>query len=190
MVVENLTDMSLPPPEAAKYAIACGARVSGGTDMKRLSQCLAEDFGLTVRTTDDVNELLAHLRAPASESEPPAGAGVRAGGFTPPSEYGMKEGPAELERSEFRGGGIAVANVGGDRAGYKGVFSDGGHYVVVLGIAPDGRLLIADPGLYSGKYQKPHRKAAEVVDDLVYAQPDVLDKDAQNRSPRFTLLAV
>lgn len=150
MVVENLTDMSLPPPEAAKYAIACGARVSGGTDMKRLSQCLAEDFGLTVRTTDDVDELLAHLKQ----------------------------------------NGIAVANVGGDRPGYKGVFSDGGHYLVALCLAPDGRVALADPGLYAGKYQKPHRRAAEAVGGLVYAQPDALDKDAQNRSPRFTLFAV
>lgn len=147
MVVETLTDMAFPPAEAAKYAIACGARVSGGTDMRKLSQHLAEDFNLDVRTTDDADELVKHLEA----------------------------------------GGIAIANVGGDRTGYKGVFSDGGHYLVALGIAPDGRILLADPYLYEGKYAQPHRRSVEVVDELLYAPADVLDKDAENRSPRYTL---
>ena len=68
MVVETLTDMAFPPEEAAKYAISCGARVSGGTDMRKLSRHLAEDFGLDVRTTDDVDELVKHLKAGASAS--------------------------------------------------------------------------------------------------------------------------
>lgn len=187
MVVETLTDMAFPPPEAAKYAISCGARVSGGTDMRKLSRKLAEDFGLDVRTTDDVGELVAHLEAGASESEPPAGAGVRAAGFIPASEYKKKGVPAELERSEFRGGGVAIANVGGDRGSYKGVFSDGGHYLVALGAAPDGRVILADPYLYDGKYTKPHRRSVEVVDKLLYAPAAVLDKDADNRTPRYTL---
>lgn len=147
MVVETLTDMAFPPPEAAKYAISCGARVSGGTDMRKLSRHLAEDFNLGVRTTDDADELLAHLKS----------------------------------------GGIAIANVGGDRGSYKGVFSDGGHYLVVLGAAPDGRIILADPYLYDGKYAQPHRRVVEVVDNLLYAPADVLDKDAENRSPRYTL---
>ncbi|HIU43854.1 MAG TPA: hypothetical protein IAB67_06115 [Candidatus Ventrousia excrementavium] len=87
-------------------------------------------------------------------------------------------------------GSIAVANVGGDRTGHKGVFSDSGHYLVVLAEAPDGRLVLADPYLYAGKYDKPHRQAVEVVNSLLYAPPDVVDKDAENRSPRYTVFGV
>ena len=87
-------------------------------------------------------------------------------------------------------GCAAIVNVGGDRAGYKGVFSDGGHYLVVLAEAPDGRLVLADPYLYAGKYDKSYRQAVEVVDDLRYAPPDVVDKDAENRRPRYTVFGV
>lgn len=87
----------------------------------------------------------------------------------------------------LRQGSIAIANVGGDRAGYRGVFSDGGHYVIVFGIAPDGRLVIADPYRYAGKYEKSYRKAVEAAGSLLYAAPGVLDKDTENRSPRYTI---
>lgn len=84
-------------------------------------------------------------------------------------------------------GCAAIVNVGGDRAGYKGVFSDGGHYLVVFGQAADGRLVLADPYLYAGKYDKSYRQAVEVVGDLLYATPEVVDEDAENRSPRYTI---
>ena len=81
----------------------------------------------------------------------------------------------------------AIVNVGGDRTGYKGVFSDGGHYLVIFGQAADGRLVLADPYLYAGKYDKSYRKAVEVAGSLLYATPEVVDKDAENRSPRYTI---
>ena len=93
-------------------------------------------------------------------------------------------------KSRVCGGAIAICNTGGDRSGYKGVFSDGGHYVVVLGLAPDGRLMLADPGFYAGKYDKSYRRAVEVAGNLLYAPPDVLDRDAQNRNPRYMLFGV
>ena len=93
-------------------------------------------------------------------------------------------------KSRVCGGAIAICNTGGDRSGYKGVFSDGGHYVVVLGLAPDGRLMLADPGFYAGKYDKSYRRAVEVAGNLLYAPPDVLDRDAQNRNPRYMLVGV
>lgn len=93
-------------------------------------------------------------------------------------------------RAALEQGSIAVVNVGGDRAGYKGVFSDSGHYLVVLAEAPDGRLVLADPYLYAGKYDKPHRQAVEVVGNLLYAPPDVVNKDAENRRPRYTVFGV
>ena len=110
---------------------------------------------------------------------------AKAFGLTVTQSNDMTELPAALKR-----GSVAIANTGGDRPGYKGVFSDGGHYVVVLGLAPDGRLMLADPGFYAGKYQKPHRKVVEVVGNLLYASPQVLDRDAQNRNPRYMLFGV
>lgn len=87
-------------------------------------------------------------------------------------------------------GGAAIVNVGGNRGSYKGVFSDAGHYLVVLCQAPDGRLVLADPYMYAGKYQKAHRKAVEVCGSLLYAAPDVVDRDADNRSPRYTIFGI
>ena len=46
-----------------------------------------------------------------------------------------------------RTGGAVVANVGGDREGYIGVFTHGGHYVVVISETEDGRLCILDPSI-------------------------------------------
>lgn len=146
MLVENLTGEAFPPERAAAYAIETGARVSGGTDMVKLSACLGRDFALGAETSDNVSKLLLCLQS----------------------------------------GGMAIANTGGDRQGYKGVFSDAGHYVAVLGIKA-GELVIGDPGLYGGKYDKPYRASVTVSDGLCCAPPEVLDADCANRSPRYYL---
>lgn len=104
--------------------------------------------------------------------------------------YGLKvteTNSVDVMQSALEKGGIAIVNVGGNRGSYKGVFSDGGHYLIVLGQAPDGRLMLVDPYLYAGKFDKPHRKVVEVVGNLLYAAPDVVDRDADNRSPRYTI---
>ena len=68
-------------------------------------------------------------------------------------------------------GSIAVANVGGDRTGHKGVFSDSGHYLVVLAEAPDGRLVLADPYLMAPyaagvlRFTVPYADLAGIVAD-------------------------
>lgn len=148
MLVENLTGEPFPPERAAAYAIGAGARVSGGTDMRKLAKSLGQSFGLTVEMSDKVSRLTACLSS----------------------------------------GGMAIANAGGDRQGYKGVFSNGGHYVAVFGLS-GGQLIIGDPGLYSGKYDKPYRKTVTVSTGLCYAEAEVLDRDCANRSPRYYLFA-
>ena len=90
-------------------------------------------------------------------------------------------------------GGMAICNVNGnikDRSGkliYRGVFSSGGHYVVVVSI--DGNTaIIADPGMYPGKYDGKYRAAqVAVLGDVLSADVSVLDKDSRYRSPRFYL---
>lgn len=92
---------------------------------------------------------------------------------------------AEL-RAHLKKGGVAIANVAG-----RGMFSTGGHYLVVLA-EEDGLLTIADPGYYGGKYgvRYPRRRAAVRVagpDHLLRCAPSVLDADCVGRSPRYYL---
>lgn len=88
-----------------------------------------------------------------------------------------------------KAGAWAIVNVGGDRAGYTGLFSDGGHYVLVRAASPDQRLVVLDPGMYPGKYDKPGRKGGvEIRGNDILVKPADLDKDAENRSPRYYLI--
>jgi len=124
-------------------AKSCGARVSGGTNMKRLCEQLCSNYGLQCIQTNSLSDLLAHLQT----------------------------------------GGIAICNTAG-----RGMFSTGGHYVTALGLL-DGRLCLADPGLYAGKYSTGRRKkAVTVTGDLLLTDPQVLEADCIGRWPRYYLL--
>ena len=82
----------------------------------------------------------------------------------------------------------AIANVGGNRQGYIGLFSDGGHYVVVRGIEPDGRLIVWDPGYYAGKFDKAGRKGRVAVrgNDILVTVTE-LERDTESRTPNYYL---
>lgn len=85
-------------------------------------------------------------------------------------------------------GGMAIANVGGNRAGYTGVFSDAGHYVVAAGIKPDGRVIVLDPCLYEGKFNKAgRREKVSVSGNEVWCAPTVLHQDTFTRNPNYYL---
>lgn len=58
----------------------------------------------------------------------------------------------------LRSGGSVVALVRGTEGDKIGLFSNGGHYINVIGIEKDGRLAILDPSLQPGKYDIPARK--------------------------------
>ena len=89
---------------------------------------------------------------------------------------------AQLQ-AHLQAGGVAICNVAG-----RGMFSTGGHFMAVPGMT-DGKLLIADPGLYSGKYASAKRKAAVTVcGDLLLTRPETLDADCRGRSPKYYLL--
>lgn len=123
-------------------AINGGARVSGGTDMRRMAQLIASQYKLKYTTTSSVSELVAHLKR----------------------------------------GGVAICNSAG-----RGMFSTGGHYVVALGML-GGKVCIADPGLYTGKYSTAARRAkVQVSGDLIFADPATLDADCIGRYPRYYL---
>lgn len=86
-------------------------------------------------------------------------------------------------------GGMAIANVGGKRSGWSGLFSDSGHFITVLGILADGRFIIGDPGIYNGKFNSSFRRSKVEVDgDLVYVNSSNLNSDTLNRTPNYYLL--
>lgn len=141
-VVGALTGKAISVRVMRDLAVSGGARVSGGTDMKRLASLICGRYGLKVTTTSSLPELQRHL--------------IR--------------------------GGVAICNSAG-----RGMFSTGGHYVVALGIL-GGKVCIADPGLYTGKYSTAARKAKVTVSgDLVFADAETLNADCIGRAPRYYL---
>lgn len=90
--------------------------------------------------------------------------------------------------AHLKAGGMAIANVGGNRGNYTGVFSDGGHYVVAAGVASDGRIVILDPGYYAGKFNKAGRKGKVTVQgNNCLCDISVLGQDTSNRNPAYWL---
>lgn len=87
--------------------------------------------------------------------------------------------------SALQGGSVAVCNVSGDRAGRKGIFSTGGHYVVA--IAGDADCVqVLDPGIYAGKYLAAYRaEAVTQLGDVLLCAPETLEADCQNRNPMY-----
>lgn len=92
--------------------------------------------------------------------------------------------------AHLKAGGMAIANVGGNRPGYTGVFSDGGHYVVVAGSTSSGKVVVLDPGYYAGKFNKAGRKGkVTIIGNNCVCDVSVLAKDTQNRTPAYWLFA-
>lgn len=87
----------------------------------------------------------------------------------------------------LKNGGMAIANVGGNREGYIGVFSNGGHYIVVAGLVGN-KAIILDPQLYSGKFNKDGRRGkVSVTGNECICNIDILAKDTSNRNPAYWL---
>lgn len=93
--------------------------------------------------------------------------------------------------AHLKKGGLAIANVGGDKGGYTGVFSSGGHYIVVGGINSEGKLIVFDPGYYIGKFNKSGRynKVSESNFPEIYVETNVLNKDCETRYPKYYLFS-
>lgn len=89
-------------------------------------------------------------------------------------------------KADIKGGRVAIANVGGDRTGYKGVFSNSGHYIVVYG-TKDGDPIIYDSGYYQNKYDSSYRSARVTIgkNNQIYTDWAILNQDCSNRSPRY-----
>ncbi|MFR8017536.1 MAG: hypothetical protein ACLU48_13750 [Clostridiaceae bacterium] len=95
--------------------------------------------------------------------------------------YGETSDLNEL-KAHLAKGGLAIANSGGDREGYTGVFTHGGHYILVVS-ADDNEACILDPSYKEGKYEEPGRDGkARAVDGFVYCSLKVLAEDCANRT--------
>lgn len=104
------------------------------------------------------------------------------------TQYGVnlaKTDDASKLRAALKAGKIAICNVGGDRTGYKGVFSNGGHFIVAYGWK-DGPI-IYDPGFYQNKYDSAYRSARVTVgaNNQLFCSLDTLSNDCANRQPRY-----
>ena len=95
----------------------------------------------------------------------------------------------ERVRYCLRTGGAAVAHSGGDREGYVGVFTHGGHYVTLINEEPDGRIAVLDPSYKAGKYDEEGcRGKVEMKGEFIaLCDLSVLAKDTENRDPGFYL---
>lgn len=94
---------------------------------------------------------------------------------------------AEELKAHLRSGGEAIANVGGDRDGYTGLFAHVGHYIVVVSADGD-ELCILDPAYHTGRYEEEGRKGKVRVNELfAYCSSEALAKDAENRTPSYYL---
>lgn len=102
-------------------------------------------------------------------------------------DYGLKSKQTSSVfdlQQHLKSGGVAICNTAGN-----GMFSTGGHYVLALGEL-NGKICIADSGMYTGKYSSAKRRAAvSVSGDLIFASAATLDADCKGRWPRYYLLS-
>lgn len=91
--------------------------------------------------------------------------------------------------THLQNGGMAVANVGGDREGHIGVFSHGGHYIAVIGFV-NGELCILDPSYKTDKFNEDGRRGLiREIPPYLYCAPEVLVRDTENRTPGYYLFS-
>ncbi|MGC2871944.1 hypothetical protein ACDL92_01435 [Ihubacter sp. mB4P-1] len=89
----------------------------------------------------------------------------------------------------LQSGGCAILNPGGDREGYHGLFTSSGHYMTAISYH-NGEILILDPSWSETKFQTPMRKGrVREAGCLVYATPEVIIEDTENRRPRYFLFS-
>lgn len=100
-------------------------------------------------------------------------------------DYQIAWEPQEALRFLQENRGMVIANVRGDRPqdGYTGVFSDGGHYIV-LAAAQGNTVKVWDPmyRIGSGRYDVPGRKGKVRLDgNEAYADFSVIEQDCMER---------
>lgn len=148
--------------------------------------------------------VLSHMGIDVSVSEMAefsVGIGARVDGGTDMRLLGIKtaekyhlqysiSNDAQTLSEHLEHGGIAIANVGGNRDGYKGIFSDVGHYIVVTGKEKDGMLKIYDVGEYDNKYKGSMAWRMNFLrrdGKYLLCTEKTLEQDTLNRNPNYYL---
>lgn len=84
-------------------------------------------------------------------------------------------------------GGKAIINVGGNREGHDGTFSNGGHYILAVS-ATEREVCVLDPSWTEVKFsEEPRRSRVRQHGYWLYCSPEVLEEDTQNRTPGYYL---
>lgn len=84
-------------------------------------------------------------------------------------------------------GGVAVANTGGDRDGYKCPFSPRGHYIFLFG-ADEDQVFVYDTVRKPGKYEDIDCPEITIAGESLIVDFDFLDRACDNKNPRYCLI--
>lgn len=85
--------------------------------------------------------------------------------------------------------GFVIANSGGDEEGYTGVFTSGGHYILLT--AAKGRVIeVLDPALWPDKFSVKGRvEKVFWIGDRIYTDAKFIAEDCRNRDPAYYLFS-
>ncbi len=84
-----------------------------------------------------------------------------------------------------KNGGYAIANTRGDQGGYKGLFSNVGHFVLVVAVT-NGLLTVLDPSYRRGKYGNYEEEGTvKVYNKSVYCDQKSLEMDCLGKDPSY-----
>ena len=87
----------------------------------------------------------------------------------------------------LREGGHVIANVSGDKEGYIGVYSDVGHYLLLLSVK-DHMLTVLDSSLKPEKFEKEGRKGKVTIKgNYTLCHKDIMVAETLHKSPRYHL---
>lgn len=95
----------------------------------------------------------------------------------------------DVLKEHMKKGGMAIAQSGGDREGYIGVFTHGGHFLVLDHVEEDQAYLL-DPSYQEGKFDEPSRVGKVHLSlPFVVCDMETLRKDCENRTPAYYLFS-
>ena len=80
----------------------------------------------------------------------------------------------------LREGGRVIALVGGKEPGNRGIFTSGGHFIVLIAVDAKDEICILDPHWVSKNFKKWQKEGLVRMDGtLVYTSPEVLHQEAK-----------
>ena len=101
-------------------------------------------------------------------------------------EYSTTNDPQEMLEC-LNQGGIVVANVAADPETGRGIFTDRGHYIVVLSVEGE-ELCVLDPSYQFGKFDRDDRRDKVRVDvPFAYCSLETLEEDLVDREIHYYL---